>query len=150
MKRTAIAESRADDGGRIAEPVRVQRSRPLNFIRRRAPDRRDAEDIVQDVFLRAVAAYRPMKPIEHAGARLFRVARNRITSFLRKRRRTFDAGRYSAIAGRRPEAAFARTVFPGDVDAALNELPEEQRDMLTAHEMKTAASKKSPRKAVSA
>src|SRR2546425_8745136 len=35
---------------RISEVVKQERSRLRNFIRRRVPDPRDAEDILQDVF----------------------------------------------------------------------------------------------------
>src|SRR5262250_1381048 len=71
---------------RITEAVEDQRARLRNFIRKRVADEADAEDILQDVFYEFVQAYRLMKPIEKAGAWLFRVARNRIIDLYRKRR----------------------------------------------------------------
>src|SRR5881296_1096582 len=71
---------------RISEVVQREQSRLRNFIRRRVPDPRDAEDILQDVFYKLVEAYRLLMPIEHVTGWLFRVARNRITDFFRKRR----------------------------------------------------------------
>src|SRR6185369_12040289 len=71
---------------RIAGVVTRERSRLRNFIRRRVPDPRDAEDILQDVFYELVEANRLLMPIEHITGWLFRVARNRITDLFRKKR----------------------------------------------------------------
>src|ERR1700722_4108212 len=71
---------------RAAETIEREGRRLRDFIRLRVPDASDAEDILQEVFYELVVAYRLMKPIEQAGAWLFRVARNRITDWFRKRR----------------------------------------------------------------
>ena len=71
---------------RISEVVALERARLKNFIRRRVPDERDVEDILQDVFYELVEAYRAMKPIERVSAWLYRVARNRITDLFRKKK----------------------------------------------------------------
>src|SRR5215472_4974441 len=71
---------------RIIETVRRERGRLRNFIRKQVADEADAEDILQDVFYEFVEAYRLMKPIEQAGAWLFRVARNRIIDLFRRKR----------------------------------------------------------------
>src|SRR5579864_9549716 len=71
---------------RISETVEDQKGRLRSFIRKRVADEADAEDILQDVFYEFVQAYRLMKPIEQAGAWLFRVARNRIVDLFRKRK----------------------------------------------------------------
>src|SRR6266852_5299367 len=68
----------------ISEIIAEERSRLRNFIRRRVPDPRDAEDILQDVFYELVEANRLLMPIEHVTGWLFRVARNRITDLFRK------------------------------------------------------------------
>ena len=73
---------------RIADVVKREQSRLRNFIRRRVPDQRDAEDILQDVFYELVEANRLLMPIEHVTSWLFRVARNRITDLFRKKSRT--------------------------------------------------------------
>src|SRR5437870_10255135 len=70
---------------RISEVVKREQSRLRNFIRRRAPDPRDAEDILQDVFYKLVEANRLLMPIEHVTGWLFRVARNRIADLFRKK-----------------------------------------------------------------
>ena len=121
--------------------MRQQKSRLLNFIRKRVPDQRDAEDILQEVFYELVEAYRLMNPIEHLGAWLFQVARNRIADSFRKKRpeafsdpvATWEDLLPSPEAG--PEAAYARGVLLEELDDALDELPEEQRDVFVAHEL---------------
>lgn len=137
---------------RIAQTIERERGRLRNFIRRRVPDREDVEDVLQDVFYEFVAAYRLMKPIEEAGAWLFRVARNRIIDRFRKRKpESLSAARPirdhetdaeidliedllpSPDAG--PEAAYARSVLLDEIEAALAELPEEQRYVFVAHEL---------------
>ena len=50
---------------RISQVVKRERVRLGNFIRQRVPDRRDAEDILQDVFYELVEANRLLMPIEH-------------------------------------------------------------------------------------
>jgi len=134
---------------RISEVILRERLRLLNFIRKRVDDEGDAEDILQDVFYELTEAYRLMKPIEQVGAWLYRVARNRIIDRFRKKRPeavgdgTLNASEEespqledllpSPDAG--PDALYARSVLLEELDAALEELPEEQRDVFVAHEM---------------
>jgi RNA polymerase sigma factor (sigma-70 family) len=135
---------------RISEVVDLERARLRNFIRRRVSDERDVEDILQDVFYELVEAYRTMKPIERVSAWLYRVARNRITDLFRKKRpETLDKEPIPSIedgeallledllpspdAG--PEAAYARALLFEELDAALDELPEEQSQVFVAHEI---------------
>ena len=139
----------AEQDQRISEAVERERARLGNFIRRRVADQGDAEDILQDVFYELVEAYRMMKPVEQVTAWLFRVARNRITDLFRRKKRearieptTFaeDGERLSwedllpsPDAG--PQAALARSMLLEELDAALDELPEEQREVFIAHEL---------------
>ena len=134
---------------RISEVVNREQSRLRNFIRRRVPDPRDAEDILQDVFYRLVEANRLLMPIEHVTGWLFRVARNRITDLFRKKRpeRFSDTAVAneddellrledllpSPDAG--PEVLYARNVLLDELELAVEELPKEQRDVFVAHEL---------------
>jgi RNA polymerase sigma factor (sigma-70 family) len=134
---------------RISEAIRLEWTRLRNFIRKRVTDPGDAEDILQDVFYELIEAYRLMKPIEQAGAWLFRVARNRITDRFRKKR--VEAVRDPVIEAESgdllmleellpspadgPDAAYARGVLLEELEEALNELPEEQRAVFIAHEV---------------
>lgn len=124
----------------IAETIERERGRLASFIRGRVPEI-DAEDVLQDVFFELVEAYRLMKPIEQAGAWLFRVARNRIIDRFRKKKPVSTEGELGSLedllpspdAG--PEAAYARSVLLDELEAAIQELPEEQRFVFVAHEM---------------
>src|SRR5271165_1883471 len=81
LERTALEQNQ-----RISETVEREQSRLRNFIRRRVPDPRDVEDILQDVFCELVEANRLLMPIDHVTGWLFRVARNRITDLFRKKK----------------------------------------------------------------
>src|SRR3954467_14738084 len=87
MKDAASLEHMAlESDQRISKVVKLEQLRLRNFIRRRVPDPRDVEDILQDVFYELVEANRLLMPIEHVTSWLFRVARNRITDLFRRKR----------------------------------------------------------------
>ena len=149
MKNAASLERMAlEQDRRISEVVRREQSRLSDFIRRRVPDPRDAEDILQDVFYELVEANRLLMPIGHVTGWLFRVARNRITDLFRKKRpEPFGDAAFvdeddellqledllpSPNAG--PEALYARNVLLDELELAIDELPEEQREVFVAHE----------------
>ena len=134
---------------RISDVVKREQSRLRNFIRRRVPDPRDAEDILQDVFYELVEANRLLVPIGHVTGWLFRVARNRITDLFRKK--TPESFSDTAVADEDdelllledllpspdagPEALYVRNVLLAALELALDELPEEQRMGFVAHEL---------------
>ena len=133
---------------RISDVLRREQSRLSNFIRRRVPDPLDAEDILQDVFYKLVEANRLLMPIEHVTGWLFRVARNRITDLFRQKkpesfsdtaavneddeRQQLEDLLPSPDAG--PEALYARQVLLEELQVAIDELPDEQREVFVAHE----------------
>src|SRR5262245_31809892 len=137
----------ADADERISDVVRREQSRLRNFIRRRVPDARDAEDILQDVFYKLVEANRLLMPIDHVTGWLFRVARNRIVDFLRKK--TPERFGDLAVVGQDdellqledllpspdegPEAVYSRNVLFRELALAIDELPDEQRAVFVAH-----------------
>src|ERR1019366_299654 len=87
MKEAASLEQMSFEQDRqITDVVKQEQSRLRNFIRRRVPDPRDADDILQEVFYELVEANRLLMPIEHVTGWLFRVARNRITDLFRKKK----------------------------------------------------------------
>src|ERR1700737_1494202 len=86
MDEPSSIASMTEQDRQISEIIVEERSRLRNFIRRRVPDRRDAEDILQDVFYELVEANRLLMPIEHVTGWLFRVARNRIVDLFRKKK----------------------------------------------------------------
>jgi len=148
MDELSIA-SMAGQDSRITEVVAEQRTRLRNFIRRRVPDPWDTEDIVQEVFYELVEANRMLMPIEHVTGWLFRVARNRITDLFRKKKpENFSDAAIETEEGdllgmedfvpspdAGPESAYARQVLLDELEVAIDDLPEEQRDVFVAHEL---------------
>ena len=145
---TAAAQDRE-----IAATVQRERGRLLAFIRRRIADAAEAEDVLQEALFELVLAYRMMQPVQQARAWLTRVARNRIIDrFRRRRERPADP---PAAAGEElddgaddgafedllpapdggPESAFIRELLLEEIEAALGELPREQREVFVAHEL---------------
>jgi len=134
---------------RITEVVEREQSRLRSFIRRRVPDPGDVEDILQDVFYELVEANRLLVPIDHLTGWLFRVARNRIIDLFRKKKpESFsdaavvdEEGELLRIeemlpspdAG--PEALYLGNMLVDELEDALDELPEEQREVFVAHEL---------------
>jgi RNA polymerase sigma factor (sigma-70 family) len=150
MDEPSSITSMTEQERQIAEVIAEERSRLRNFIRRRVPDPSDAEDIVQEVFYELVEANRLLMPIEHVTGWLFRVARNRIIDLFRKKRRETSGSDPVAVSDEGeallledvlpspdagPAEAYARTVLLDELEEALDELPEEQRDVFIAHEI---------------
>ena len=137
----------AEQNDQIERTMARERDRLGNFIRRRVPDAGEAEDILQDVFLEFIEAYRLPEPIEQVGAWLFRVARNRIIDRFRRKKEEplpefadeSEEDRWLEevlpLSSTGPEAAYARHVLMEEIFAALDELPPAQRDVFIAHEM---------------
>ena len=133
---------------RISEAVTKQGARLRNFIRKRVPNEADVEDLLQEVFYELVEANRLLMPIEYVTGWLFQVARNRITDLFRKKKpETFSDAAVldedgellriedllpSPDAG--PEAVYVRNEMLQELELALSELPEEQRQIFLAHE----------------
>jgi len=134
---------------RISHVIAEEQPRLRNFIRKRVPDQSDVEDLIQEVFSELVEAQRLLLPIDYIGGWLFRVARNRITDLFRKKRPVnfsdvaaideegellpFEDLLPSPEAG--PEALYLRSLLIEELEAALAELPAEQREVFIAHEL---------------
>jgi len=138
-----------DQDRRISETMAAERPRLRNFIRKRVADEADVEDLLQEVFFELVEANRLLKPIDYVTSWLYQVARNRITDLFRKKKPVAFADAAveneegellriedllpSPDAG--PEAVYFRRVLFEELEAALGELPREQREVFLAHEM---------------
>jgi RNA polymerase sigma factor (sigma-70 family) len=139
----------AEQDRTISEAIAREGPRLRDFIRKYVPDAGDAEDVLQDVFYELVEAYRMIKPVEQVTAWLFRVARNRIADLFRRRNReglrtepapledgeTFLPEELLRSADAGPEEAYIRGILIAELDAALDELPKEQREAFIAHEL---------------
>ena len=145
---SSLDQATAEQNQWIAQAMEKDESRLRNYIRKHVVDLEAAEDILQDVFVELVEAYRLLKPIEQVSGWLFRVAKNRIIDRFRGRRlESLSDAKYgedddaavsledllpSPDAG--PEAAYARSVLLDEIDEALEEMPPEQRSVFVAHE----------------
>jgi RNA polymerase sigma factor (sigma-70 family) len=138
-----------DQDRRISEVIAEERARLRNFIRKRVPNEADVEDLLQEVFYELVEANRLLMPIEYVTGWLFRVARNRITDLFRKKKPENFTGRGvtdeegellrmedllpSPDAG--PEALYLRGVLLDELEFAIGELPQAEREVFVAHEL---------------
>ena len=139
----------ADQDRQISDIVVRERSRLRNFIRRRVRDEAEVEDLLQEVFYELVEANRLLMPIEHVTGWLFRVARNRITDWFRRKKPELfsDAAvedEYGELVrmedllpspARGPEAEYIRNLLLEELEDALDELPPAQREVFIAHEL---------------
>ncbi len=148
MDRTASHTLTSEQDRRISEVVAEQGSRLRNFIRRRVSNEADAEDLLQEVFYELVEANRLLMPVEYVTGWLYRVARNRITDLFRKKKPenfsdaaiegedgellTIEDLLPSPDAG--PEAEYFRHAILEELENAIDELPDQQREVFIAHE----------------
>lgn len=130
----------------ITQVINDYSKRLLGFIRKRVNNEADAEDVLQDVFYQFIGT---TQPIEQLTAWLFTVARNKITDRQRKRKEASLDDVYTDEDGEEafawnellfdgsnnPEKEYLRTLFWEELNAALQELPPEQRDVFILHEI---------------
>ena len=138
MKAASLDAMAPDRNERIADVITREQTRLRNFIRRRVPDPRDAEDILQEVFYELVEANRLLMPIDHVTGWLFRVARNRIVDLFRRKAPDAldDLAEMLPSPDDGPEAAFVRHAMIDELTAAIGDLPQEQRDVFIGHELR--------------
>jgi RNA polymerase sigma factor (sigma-70 family) len=144
----ALIARPAMEDGKLTGVIVREWPKLWRFIRRRVADDEDAQDILQEVFSEFIEAIRFLAPIEQVGAWLYRVARNRIIDRFRKKTSTpfsqilpsdegegvsFEELLPSVDGG--PDAQYLRSVLIEELEAALDELPEEQRTVFLAHEL---------------
>jgi RNA polymerase sigma factor (sigma-70 family) len=146
---TAMVGPEAAQDREISVVMGREGSRLRNFIRRRVPNDADVEDLLQDVFMELVEANRLLMPIDYVTGWLFRVARNRITDWFRKKKpESFSDAVVDDEDGELlqieemlpspedgPEALYVRHALLEELKHAVGELPEEQRHVFIAHEI---------------
>ena len=130
----------------VDSAIRTERGRLLKFIRHRVRTDEDAEDILQDVFFQLITSYSITEPIEQLSSWLFRVARNKIIDWYRKR----QSGSGSTESGgdvsldledilfdnaEIPDEVYSRSLIWSALADALEELPENQRTVFVMHEL---------------
>ena len=132
----------------IEKTLLKERPRLLNFIRKRVPDRDEAEDILQDVFVQLVFSFESIHSIERLGSWLYTTARNRITdNFRKKRPDRFSDHNYVSDDGEEryslediipgdsidPDDELMRSIVMAEIEEAIADLPEDQREVFVMH-----------------
>ncbi len=128
--------------------IKKMSRRLLGFIKKRVASAEDAEDILQDVFYQFAGS---TEPINQASSWLFKVATNKITDNYRKKKLpladdifagmvkddgdSFDWKEILLKADTNPETEYLRNIFWEELQAALDELPAEQREVFIEHEI---------------
>jgi RNA polymerase sigma factor (sigma-70 family) len=148
-----LSMAQSSQNERIEETVEKEGGKLLNFIRRQVRDDDDARDIFQDVFSQLIEAYRGLEQIERVGSWLFRVARNKIADLYR-RKKPVPERELTAVdddseaggevmrsfmdmlpdGGRNPEDEYLRAALWEAIEAAIAELPADQRFVFVQHE----------------
>src|SRR5215203_1663439 len=131
----------------IIQAVRDYGKRLFHFIRGRVNTDEDAEDILQDVWFQ-FSNIMNSEPIEQTSAWLYRVARNRIIDKYRRRESDsldeifsddeeseFNFREILLAADANPETEHLRSLFWEQLFAALDELPEEQKQVFVLNEL---------------
>lgn len=139
----------AESQKNIVQTVADYGKRLFNFIRRRVGSDEDAEDILQDVWYRYTHTSE-REVIDQVSAWLFRVARNRITDKYRKRQDELlddlqpdgdEEGEVDFLDillpdnTNNPETDHLRRLFWQQLLEALDELPQNQRNVFIWNEM---------------
>ena len=131
----------------IIQAVRDYGKRLFYFIRGRVDTDEDAEDILQDVWYQ-FSNVMNSEPIEQTGAWLYRVARNRIIDKYRRQEpdsleemfaddenSEFNFRELLLAGDENPETEHLRNLFWEQLFAALDELPEEQKQVFILNEL---------------
>jgi len=135
----------------VEQLVKEHQPRLKSFIGKRVSNKEDAEDILQDVFYQLIKTVENnISPIEQVTAWLYRVARNTIINKGRKKHEeALPASRYDDEGSvleefseilfnddnPTPETEYIRSLVWKELEAALSELPPEQREAFELTEL---------------
>ena len=129
-----------------------EKDRLLSFIRNRVSTLEEAEDIMQDVFYQFVAGYDTIESLDRVTSWLFSVARNKIIDRYRREASRPKKADLSIQTGQEdeapltlqeilpdlgntPEDSFLREIIWEAIMEALDELPQEQREIFIQNEI---------------
>lgn len=135
----------------VGQLVKEHQPRLKSFIGKRVSNKEDAEDILQDVFYQLIKTVENnISPVEQVTAWLYRVARNTIINKGRKKHEeALPASRYDDEGSvleefseilfnddnPTPETEYIRSLVWKELEAALSELPPEQREAFELTEL---------------
>ena len=133
----------------VEQTFRQQNKRLLNYLRKQVP-LEQAEDILQDVFIQFFNSYEQIRSLENISSWLYKTAINRMIDFKRKKKpRLFSEKEFKSplnsdevlyledvlpALNDGPEEDLFRKIIWEEIEDALDELPEEQREVFVLHE----------------
>lgn len=137
-----------DKNSHIIQTIKAYGKNLLGFIRKRVKSDADAEDILQDVWYQLSAVVNT-EPVEQTSAWLYKVARNKIIDKHKKRSESLlddmvagdedeempDLRDILLTETSTPETEYLRSLFWEELFVALDELPEEQKQVFIWHEL---------------
>ena len=139
-----------DKNSHILSTIKEYGKSLMGFIRKRVKSDADAEDILQDVWYQFSALVNA-EPIEQTGAWLYKVAKNKIIDKHKKKSETllddmlggdgdneedaFDFKELLMTEDTTPETEYVRNLFWEQLFLALDELPEEQKQVFIWQEL---------------
>lgn len=137
------------ESAKITSTYKKERKKLLGYIRKKIPNRLDAEDILHDVFYQLTVGFNDLRKLESLTTWLYRVADNRITDLFRKKRPLTFSYQNHAIedeegplsleeilpsVGISPEEEDLKELIWATIEETLSELPEEQRNVFILNE----------------
>lgn len=137
-----------EKNNRILQTIKSYGKGLMGFIRKRVKSEEDAEDILQDVWYQ-LSAIVNAEPIEQTGAWLYRVAKNKILDKHKKKTEDLFEDNFADEDGEdaldframllteasTPETVYLKNLFWEQLFLALDELPEEQKQVFVWHEL---------------
>ncbi len=140
-----------ESASQIEFTIKKERKKLFNFIRKYLPTKEDAEDVLQDVFYQFINGFEEIEYADRISAWLTKVAKNKIIDIQRKKKNqplqsekiifqdedSDDALTLADILpdlSGRPDEVYWQNFIWDEIEAALNELPEEQRDVFLLNE----------------
>lgn len=138
----------SEEARTIKSTIQAFGKKLFGFIRGKVRSNEDAEDILQDVWYQ-LSSFGNLEDIENVSAWLYQVARNKVTDKYRKK--TTDSLEDYAFEdsdgdlmfkeilllddSNNPDLALFKETFWGELERALQELPENQREVFVLNEM---------------
>jgi len=148
--KTTYNHNSQQDVGRLIEEYQPQLKA---FVNKHIDNKTDAEDILQDVFFQFVKTVgSTFSPIEHVSGWLYKVARNTIINYKKKKKeeelpvyqseengdailKDFSEVLFSNTTSPSPEMEYLKSLVWKELEAALSELPAEQRKVFELMEL---------------
>ena len=148
METAVLLPMSAQKAKSVTETIKEFNRKLSGFVRNRVKSDEDAEDILQDVWMQ-LSNLGNIGDLENVSAWLYEVARNKITDKSRKKiNLSLEEFVYEDEEGgfnfkeilllddtNNPELAFFKELFWKEFQKALDELPENQREVFLLNEM---------------